>query len=149
MAVTWTLAGIAATSLKTKRYIDAIDKEDYEVLQAWAKTSAAVAVPKDWFKDHFSHPPIWTFLSTLDIPVGFFQGALDTSVPIAGVKKLEEMAKRAAKSKMKFYYLPRARPPTRPALTLGCRCSVKNQSTVSCWWARVLTPSFIPCDRLG
>jgi len=88
----------------TKTYLDAIDKENYDVLQQWAKTSAAVSVPKEWFKDHFAHKPIWSFLSTLDIPVGCFHGAMDTNTPIGGVKKLEEEAKKAGKTKMKFYY---------------------------------------------
>ncbi len=88
----------------TKLYLEAIDSENFEVLQRWAKTSAAVVVPKDWFKDHFAHKPIWAFLSTLDIPVGCFHGALDTNTPIAAVRKLEEEAKKAGKSKMQFSY---------------------------------------------
>ncbi len=55
-------------------------------------------------KDHFAHKPIWAFLSTLDIPVGCFHGALDTNTPIAAVRKLEEEAKKAGKSKMQFSY---------------------------------------------
>ena len=47
---------------------------------------------------------MWTFLSRLKIPIGLFQGAQDAMVPIAGVKKLEEMARKAGKSKMEFYY---------------------------------------------
>lgn len=90
--------------LKTKVYLDAIDNEDFTVLQEWARTSAAVVVPKDWFKDHFAHKPIWTFLSKLDIPVGCFHGALDVNTPIAGVKQLEDEAKKAGKAKMTFYY---------------------------------------------
>ncbi len=90
--------------LRTRPYIDAIDREDFAVLQEWALSSAAVSVPKEWFKDHFAHAPIWTFLSTLDIPVACFHGARDTNTPIAAVRKLEERAREAGKSKMEFHY---------------------------------------------
>jgi len=88
----------------TKLYLDAIDTDNFEVLNRWAKTSASVSTPKDWFKDHFTHQPIWDFLSRLNMPVGFFQGSTDTSCSIEGVKKLEEMAKKSGKSNMHFYY---------------------------------------------
>lgn len=90
--------------LLTKVYLDAIDNENFAILQAWAKTAAAVRVPDDWFKDHFAHEPIWTFLSQLDIPVGFFHGAMDTNTPIGAVKELEQKAKQENKAKMEFYY---------------------------------------------
>ncbi|MGH9970395.1 MAG: alpha/beta hydrolase family protein [Pyrinomonadaceae bacterium] len=83
---------------------DAVDKENYEVLDQWARTSAGVTTPKDWFKDHFAHQPIWTFLSKLNIAIGFFHGSGDTNTPIAGVRNLEESAKKAGKSKMEFHY---------------------------------------------
>lgn len=59
----------------TRKYLDAIDENDFEVLHAWAKKSAAVAVPDNWFKDHFQHADNWSFLCKLDIPVGCFHGA--------------------------------------------------------------------------
>lgn len=90
--------------IKTQVYLDAVDKDDFAVLQKWASSSAAVAVPKEWFKDHFAHQPIWSFLSAVDIPVGCFQGALDTAVPIEGVRELEKKAKAAGKNKMEFFY---------------------------------------------
>jgi pimeloyl-ACP methyl ester carboxylesterase len=83
---------------------DAVDKDNYEVLNHWAKTTAGATTPKDWFKDHFAHPAMWTFLSKLNIPMGFFQGGMDPYTPIAGVKNLEEMAKKTGKSKMEFHY---------------------------------------------
>jgi len=92
--------------VRSKLYLDAVDNENYEILNAWAKNSAGVATPKDWFKDHFAHAPIWTFLSQLDMPVGFFHGSLDTNTPIAGVRRLEEQARKAGKSKMEFHYFP-------------------------------------------
>ena len=45
-----------------------------------------------------------SFLSQLDIPVGCFHGAMDTNTPIAAVKRLEQRAKAANKSKMTFHY---------------------------------------------
>ena len=62
-------------NLITKVYLDAIDSEDYGVLDRWVKTSAGVSTPKDWFKDHFAHQPIWTFLSKLDAPPVSFKEA--------------------------------------------------------------------------
>lgn len=90
--------------IMTKKYLDAIDQDDFAVLQAWAKSSAAVSVPTEWFKDHFAQKPIWTYLEQLDIPVGCFHGARDTNTPIGGVKKLEAEATKAGKTKMKFFY---------------------------------------------
>jgi len=97
----WTVADTAA---RAKPMLDAIDQENYQILDAWARTSAAVSTPRDWFKNHFAQQPIWTSLSQLDVPVGLFQGALDTSVPIAGVRNLEQQAKKAGKTKMEFHY---------------------------------------------
>jgi dienelactone hydrolase len=89
---------------RLRNLIDAVNTENYEVLNEWAKTSGSVSTPKDWFKDQFAHQPIWTFLAKLNIAVGCFQGGADTMVPIDGVRKLEEQAKRAGKSKMEFHY---------------------------------------------
>ncbi|MEX2242986.1 MAG: prolyl oligopeptidase family serine peptidase [Fimbriimonadaceae bacterium] len=88
----------------TKPYTDAIDQENFAVLDAWAASAAAVATPKGWFKDHFAHKPIWSFLQELDVPVGLFHGDLDTSVPIEGLKLMESKAKAAGKTKMEFHY---------------------------------------------
>jgi dienelactone hydrolase len=87
-----------------KIYLDAADTDNYEVLNGWLKIAAAVSTPKDWFKDHFAHPPIQTFLTPLDMPIGCFQGDADASTSIEGVKKLEEWAKQNKKSKMQFHY---------------------------------------------
>lgn len=87
-----------------KYYLDAADSNNFEILDAWTKVGAAVATPKGWFKDHFAHPTMWTFLSKLDMPVGCFQGDRDASCPISAVKKLEETAKKAGKSKIEFHY---------------------------------------------
>ena len=80
------------------------DTDNYEILNKWATTSGVVSTPKDWFKDHFAHPAIWTFLSKLDIPVGCFQGLEDPFASAEGVKRMEEQAKKAGKSNMHFYY---------------------------------------------
>ena len=58
----------------TKVYLDAIDTDNFEILDGWAKGSAGVTTPKGWFKDHFAHPTIWTFLSRMDISIGLFSG---------------------------------------------------------------------------
>lgn len=92
------------TRLLSKTYIDAIDTENYEILDRWAKTSAGVSTPNGWFKDHFAHQPIWTFLSQLNKPIGLFHGNADTSAPADGLRKMEERAKQAGKSKMHFQY---------------------------------------------
>lgn len=97
----WT---VEDTRVLSKGLLDAIDTENYEVLNNWAKRSAGVSTPKDWFKDHFAHQPIWTFLARLDMPVGFFHGDRDTACSIEGVKRMEEEAKKAGKSNMRFHY---------------------------------------------
>jgi pimeloyl-ACP methyl ester carboxylesterase len=88
----------------TRPFVDAVDNEKFDVLQAWAKQNAAVAVPENWFKDHFAHPPIATFLLKLNIPIGCFHGGLDTNTPIAAVKALEADARRAGKTNLAFHY---------------------------------------------
>ena len=100
----FTAEELGVLSSRVKALRDALDTTNYEVLDEWARTSAAVSTPKDWFKDHFAHQPIWTFLSRLNIAIGFFQGDDDAMVPVEGVRKLEEQAKKAGKSKMEFYY---------------------------------------------
>ncbi len=88
----------------TRQYLDAIDANDFEVLHAWAKKSAAVSVPDNWFKDHFEHADNWSFLSKLDIPVGCFHGDMDAMTPIYAVKDLQAKAKKAGLDKMEFHY---------------------------------------------
>jgi len=88
----------------TKSLSDAVDSDNFEVLDRWAKTSAGVTTPKDWFKDHFAHQPIWDFLSKLNIPVGLFQGIADANVPVDGVRKLEDLARTTEKTNMEFHY---------------------------------------------
>ena len=95
---------VADVEVATKKYIDAIENDDYAVLQQWAKTSAAVALPDGWFEDHFKHAEMWSFVSKLDIPIGCFHGDMDRMTPIASVKELESKAKRANKSNMEFRY---------------------------------------------
>jgi len=99
-----TTEDLVMLSSRLQNLRDAVDTENYAVLSEWAKTSAAVSTPKDWFKDQFAHQPIWTFLSKLDVAVGLFQGSGDVNVPIAGVRRLEEMARKAGKTKMEFHY---------------------------------------------
>ena len=74
-------------ALANKPLIDAVDNDDFATLQQWANHSAAVAVPKDWFKDHFGHKEIWAFLKDLDIPVGLFHGDRDNLASQPALKK--------------------------------------------------------------
>ena len=100
----FTVEELVMLSARIRELRDAVDQEKYEVLNEWAKTSAGLTTPKDWFKDHFAHQTIWAFLSRLDIPVGLFHGDADVNAPIEGVKKLEGIAKKAGKTKMEFHY---------------------------------------------
>lgn len=88
----------------TKMYLDAIDNENFALLNMWAKTAAGVATPDNWFQDHFEHPVIWTFLEQLDIPVGLFHGARDSNTPIGAVRELEKQSLAAGKTKMEYFY---------------------------------------------
>lgn len=100
----FTVEELIMLSSRLRDLRDAADTKNYEVLDEWARTSAAVSTPKDWFKDHFAHQSIWAFLSKLNIAVGVFQGDDDAMVPVEGVRQLEEQAKKAGKSKMEFHY---------------------------------------------
>jgi dienelactone hydrolase len=100
----FTAEELVMLSERLRNLRDAVNTENYEVLNEWARTSAGVSTPKDWFKDQFAHQPIWTFLAKLNIAIGCFQGSADAMVPIDGVRKLEEQANKAGKSKMEFHY---------------------------------------------
>ena len=100
----FTVEELIMLSAPIRKLRDAVDTENFEVLNEWARTSAAMSTPKDWFKDQFAHQTIWTFLAKVNIAIGCFQGGADAMVPIDGVRKLEEQAKKAGKSKMEFHY---------------------------------------------
>jgi dienelactone hydrolase len=87
-----------------KPYLDAIAANNYEAIYGRLKTTAAVSLPKNWVEDHFAHPPIWTFLSPLTMPVGFFHASGDNLTPIEGVRNLEAQAGKAGKSNFEFRY---------------------------------------------
>lgn len=91
-------------STLTKVYLDAVDEEQFDVLQAWARSNAAVSVPDDWFKDHFAHATMWKFLAEIEIPVGCFHGDLDTNTPVGAVRELEKKARNAGKKQVTFLY---------------------------------------------
>ena len=95
---------VADIMVATKKYLDAIDTDDYEVLQAWAKAAAALAIPEGWFRDHFAHADSWMFLSQLRVPIGYFHGDADRMAPISAVKELEVKAKKANLTNMEFHY---------------------------------------------
>jgi pimeloyl-ACP methyl ester carboxylesterase len=90
--------------ITNKKLLDATENNDFAVLQAWAKTSAAVAVPENWFEDHFAHPEIASFLKGLKIPVGIFHGDRDNMTSLAAVKELEQTAKDARRTELEFHY---------------------------------------------
>ena len=90
--------------MRGKYIADAADAGNADILNAWLKMAATVSIPKDWVKDHLAHPPMWTFLSRLDMPVGIFHGTADTWTSVEGVRKLEDQAKKAGKSNLKFQY---------------------------------------------
>jgi alpha-beta hydrolase superfamily lysophospholipase len=90
--------------IMNKALIDAVDNEDFEVLQEWALKSAGLSVPDNWFRDHFAHGEMLSFLKGLDIPVGLFHGDADRMAPLAAVKQLETDAKEAGLSKVEGHY---------------------------------------------
>ncbi|NOT29372.1 MAG: hypothetical protein HOP15_02860 [Planctomycetes bacterium] len=102
------LIGRADLVAQAKPLLDAVQQDNFALLDQWAKFAAGVSTPKDWFKDHFAQPPLWDFLAELDVPVGFFHGGLDTNTPIAGVEALEAKASAAGKTRFLFEYFPQA-----------------------------------------
>jgi alpha-beta hydrolase superfamily lysophospholipase len=90
--------------IMNKALIDAVDNDGFEVLQAWAVNGAALSVPNNWFRDHFAHAEMWSFLNGLDIPVGIFHGDADRMAPLAAVKALEADVKEAGLSKVECHY---------------------------------------------
>lgn len=82
----------------------AVDGDDFDTLQAWARRAAALAIPDGWFKDHFAHPAMWTFVSALEMPVGFFHGEADINTSIAYVRQMEERGAQAGKKNLSFQY---------------------------------------------
>lgn len=97
---------VADLKVRTQQYLDAVENDDFKVLHAWSRTGAAVALPTGWFADHFKYPEMWTYLSTLDIPVGLFHGAMDAMTPISGVRALEAKARAGGKTNLRFHYFP-------------------------------------------
>lgn len=90
--------------LLRKEVLDAIEGGRFETINAWLKLTAAVSLPNKWVEDHFAHPPMWTFLSQLTVPVGLFHGMADQLTPVAGTRALEERAREADKSNLEFHY---------------------------------------------
>jgi pimeloyl-ACP methyl ester carboxylesterase len=90
--------------LLSKTYLDAVEQRDYEVLNRWARTSSGMTTPDNWFKDHFEHAALWTFLSRLDMPVGLFHGDADSNTSVEALRELERRARDAGKSNLAFHY---------------------------------------------
>jgi len=88
-----------------KSLLAAADAGDADaVWNGFLKASTAVELPDGWLKDHFAHPDIWTFLSQLDMPIGMFHGEIDGNTPVAGVRRLQQQATAAGKTKIEFHY---------------------------------------------
>jgi alpha-beta hydrolase superfamily lysophospholipase len=90
----------------TQRYLDAIEQGDFEVLHAWSASGAAVAIPVGWWEDHWNYPSMWDFISSLDVPIGLFQGEDDAMTPAEAVRRLEARAQDAGKSNLGAHYFP-------------------------------------------
>jgi alpha-beta hydrolase superfamily lysophospholipase len=88
----------------TASMIARIDANDIELVNQRLKATAALSLPEGWVADHFAHAPMWTFLSTLSLPVGLFHGTGDNLTPVDGTRWLEAQAKQAGKSNMEFQY---------------------------------------------
>ena len=87
-----------------KPILDGIAANNYDVINAFLSQTSVVSLPKGWVQDHFAHPPMWSVLSRLSIPVGLFQGNADRNTPASGTRELEEKAKAAGKSNLEFHY---------------------------------------------
>jgi pimeloyl-ACP methyl ester carboxylesterase len=96
---------VADRTLLAKELVDGIQANNMAVVNGFLKLTAAVTIPQGWAEDQFAYPPIWQFLSKLEMPVGFFHGDADANTPIAGVKELERRAKAAGKANFEFHYL--------------------------------------------
>lgn len=92
--------------IRTRPLVDAVDAQNLELVGAWLKAAAAVDTPDGWLADHFKHAAIDSFLSGLDMPVGFFHGDADHLTPAAELRALERRLKAAGKSNMEFQYFP-------------------------------------------
>ncbi|MBI3789715.1 MAG: hypothetical protein HY275_02420 [Gemmatimonadetes bacterium] len=94
-------------SFLTRPYLDAIDRENFALLDRWAATAAAVSTPAGWFADHFAHQELWSYLATLTVPVGVFQGGMDAMVSIDALRRLQQRARAAGRTNIAFRYYPR------------------------------------------
>ncbi len=91
--------------LVNKKLLDAVEKEDFATLDAWAMSdNPAVVTPAHWFKDHFAHEEIWSYLKGLKIPVGIFHGEVDPMASVPAVKALEKKAGEAGLKNTEFRY---------------------------------------------
>lgn len=96
----------AAADLRALRkpLLDAIDSKNVEPVYQWLALTAAVSLPKGWLEDHFAHPPMWSFLARLDIPVAVLHGTADNLTPVAGTRELEAIVTAAEKTNIEFHY---------------------------------------------
>jgi pimeloyl-ACP methyl ester carboxylesterase len=80
---------VADRPLLARELVTGIQASNMAIVNGFLKATAAVTIPQGWAEDQFAYPPMWQFLSKLEMPVGLFQGDADASTPIAGVKALE------------------------------------------------------------
>jgi pimeloyl-ACP methyl ester carboxylesterase len=88
----------------TRPLADAFEAGNVETTEAFLKQTAAVPIPAGWVKDHFTHPPMWTFIEPLTMPVGIFHGEVDRNTPASDVRILEKLAQGAGKKNVEFQY---------------------------------------------
>ena len=89
---------------RVKELRQAIDADNFEIIDGYLAKTAMVSIPKGWAKDEFAQSPMWTFLSGLNMPIGLFHGSDDNLTDIEGVRKLEDQARKAGKTNMEFHY---------------------------------------------
>jgi hypothetical protein len=89
---------------RAKQLHDAVDADNFEIVDAFLAKTAMVSIPKGWARDEFAQPPMWTFLSALTMPIGLFHGTDDNLTSVEGVRALEALAKKDGKTNMEFSY---------------------------------------------
>lgn len=85
----------------------AIRGEDFDVFVPVLEGRAVAQVPGTtvaWMQDHFRQPAMWDLLAKISVPVGLFQGEDDGNTSVAEIRLLEERAKGAGRSNLKFHY---------------------------------------------
>jgi hypothetical protein len=93
---------VADARIRAKPLLDALAADNVAVVQQWLAVSAVVDLPEGWLKDRFAHPPMWTYISKLTIPVGVFQGEVDANTPASSVRALQQHVNAARLANVEF-----------------------------------------------